>query len=242
MAGSRWLARQAKDVFVRERNRRSLRSRSAIKLEQIGKLPTVYHHQHIPMSYSGLRQTINTAYFAREEGAFPSKQLSYANKYHALVCWTWELLPEDGAKLQWSAHRAGKVVMNDLLPVAPLRGAEFVQGDFEEEGVQAEILRLIGGRVDVVLSDMAPNASGLREVDHLRQVDLARAAFAFSVDVLKWSQGNDSCFVCKVYHGSTEAALSKEMGQRFETLKKVKPSASRKGSREIFYVCKGLKG
>lgn len=136
----------------------------------------------------------------------------------------------------------GGVVMNDLLPIAPLAGARFVQGDFQEESVQEEILKLIGGEVDVVLSDMAPNASGLKDVDHIRQVDLAREAFLFSTKVLRSSPNNDSCFVCKVYHGAAEAAFAKEVLQAFGKLRKVKPSASRKGSREIYYVCIGVKG
>ena len=132
----------------------------------------------------------------------------------------------------------GRVVGVDLLEMLPVPGVRFVQGDFSDEAVLAEVEKLLDGRaVDLVLSDMAPNMSGVASVDQARSIGLAELALDFTVNHLK-PQGN---FLVKVFQGSGFEALVADIRRRFVQVMIRKPEASRSRSNEVYLVAKGLK-
>ncbi len=140
----------------------------------------------------------------------------------------------------WSqvALRAGAhVVALDLLPIEPLAGAVFVQGDMEDPAMPARLAALLGGGADLVLSDMAPNTTGHSATDHVRIVALAENAAAFATEVLAPGGG----FVCKVFQGGAEAALLAMLKRRFTSVRHAKPPASRKESAELYVVAQGCR-
>ena len=97
---------------------------------------------------------------------------------------------------------------------------------------------MLGGKADVVLSDMAANATGHRQTDHLRIVALAEAAAEFAREVLN----EGGTFLCKVLQGGTEATLLSELKHDFATVKHVKPPASRSDSAELYLLARGFRG
>lgn len=133
---------------------------------------------------------------------------------------------------------AGLVIGVDLLEMAPLPGVRFLRGDFGDDAVLARLVELLGGRaVDLVLSDMAPNISGVASVDQARSIALAELALDFAVKHLK-PQGN---FLVKVFQGAGFDALVAELRRRFVQVLIRKPEASRSRSSEVYLVGKGLK-
>ena len=133
----------------------------------------------------------------------------------------------------------GKVVGIDLLPIDPMPGAQFITGDFTDESALIQLEQLLGGaRLDVVLSDMAPNTTGHTQTDHLRIMHLVELAFDFAKQHLK----PGGVFVSKVFAGGTESQLLAEIKKHFTTVKHLKPGASRKESAEIYLVAKGFRG
>jgi 23S rRNA (uridine2552-2'-O)-methyltransferase len=132
----------------------------------------------------------------------------------------------------------GCVVGVDLLEMLPVPGVRFVQGDFGDDAVLAEVEKLLDGRaVDLVLSDMAPNMSGVASVDQARSIGLAELALDFTVNHLK-PQGN---FLVKVFQGSGFETLVADIRRRFVQVMIRKPEASRSRSNEVYLVAKGLK-
>jgi 23S rRNA (uridine2552-2'-O)-methyltransferase len=133
---------------------------------------------------------------------------------------------------------AGRVVAIDLLEMTPLPGVTFIQGDFaESEGLEALERELSGSRVDLVLSDMAPNISGISLADQSRLMGLVELALDFSLKHLK-PQGN---FLVKVFHGAGFDEYVRALRSKFTEVQTRKPDASRKGSREVYLLAKGLK-
>jgi 23S rRNA (uridine2552-2'-O)-methyltransferase len=133
---------------------------------------------------------------------------------------------------------AGRVVAIDLLKMMPLPGVTFIQGDFSEsEGLVALERELSGSRVDLVLSDMAPNISGISLADQSHLMGLVELALDFSIKHLK-PQGN---FLVKVFHGAGFDEYVKALRSKFIEVQTRKPDASRKGSREVYLLAKGLK-
>lgn len=136
------------------------------------------------------------------------------------------------------AGDSGRVVAVDLLDMTPVAGVTFIRGDFGEDAVLAEVEQAIGGGgVDLVLSDMAPNISGVASVDQARSVGLAELALDFAVNHLK-PQGN---FLVKVFQGSGFEALVADIRRKFVQVMIRKPEASRSRSNEVYVVAKGLK-
>ena len=132
----------------------------------------------------------------------------------------------------------GRVVGVDLLEMLPVPGVRFVQGDFGDDAVLAEVEKLLDGRaVDLVLSDMAPNMSGVASVDQARSIGLAELALYFAANHLK-PQGN---FLVKVFQGSGFETLVADIRRRFVEVMIRKPEASRSRSNEVYLVAKGLK-
>jgi 23S rRNA (uridine2552-2'-O)-methyltransferase len=129
------------------------------------------------------------------------------------------------------------VVALDILEMKPIAGIDFLQLDFLDESAPAKFKALLGGKADVVLSDMAANASGHRQTDHLRIMALAEAAALFAREVL----APGGAFLCKVLQGGTETTLLAELKRDFETVKHVKPPASRSDSAELYLLARGFR-
>ncbi len=129
-----------------------------------------------------------------------------------------------------------RIVAVDLLPMGALAGVDFVQGDFEDAQVFEQLLELVGdGGADLVMSDMAPNISGLKAVDQPRSMYLVELALDMARRVLK--PGGD--FVCKVFQGEGIDPFIADSRNSFERVKVMKPKASRPGSREVYLVARG---
>lgn len=118
----------------------------------------------------------------------------------------------------------------------PISGAMFVQGDVRHEDTFEKILQGLTGReADVVVSDMAPSTTGEKERDHILIMQLADEALAVAHRLLR----NGGTFCCKIFSGAEEADFRKDLESSFVKVKAVKPAASRKISKEIYYVAKG---
>lgn len=143
-----------------------------------------------------------------------------------------------GGWSQVAAQRGALVVAVDLLPMDPVPGAVVFQGDFTDEAVQARLLAELGGKADLVLSDMAPNTTGHTATDHLRIVALAEEALEFALDVL----GEGGAFVAKVFQGGAERAMLERLKRHFGSVRHAKPPASRKESSELYVVAMGFRG
>ncbi|MBL8515686.1 MAG: 23S rRNA methyltransferase [Betaproteobacteria bacterium] len=148
-----------------------------------------------------------------------------------------------GAWSQWVVKKVGargKVVAIDLLDMQPIQGVQFIQGDFSrEEGLQA-VIDAIGGsqsKVDLVLSDMAPNLTGIALTDQARMFNLAELALEFCREFLK----PDGDFVIKVFQGSGYIEFVRAMRELFKKVSVEKPGASRAESGELYLVGKGRK-
>lgn len=133
----------------------------------------------------------------------------------------------------------GRVIASDILLMDAIAGVEFVQGDFTEDAVFEEILALLGGRsVDALISDMAPNMSGVNAVDQPRSMYLVELALDMAQRVL----APGGTFVTKVFHGEGFDAIFGEVKQVFERAATRKPGASRSRSREVYLVGTGFRG
>lgn len=134
--------------------------------------------------------------------------------------------------------RKGKVIASDLLAMDALAGVEFVQGDFREEPVFLQLLALAGGRaVDVLLSDMAPNLSGMDVIDQPRALYLSELALQMAGQVLKPGGGA----LIKVFQGSGFQDLTLAARRQFKTVRFLKPAASRARSAEIYLLANSLR-
>ena len=132
---------------------------------------------------------------------------------------------------------AASVLAMDLLPIDPIHGAIMIQGDFTDPTMPARLTEQLGGGVDLVLSDMAPNTTGHASTDHIRIVALAEMALDFAVQIL--SPGG--AFVAKVFQGGSSNDLLMRLKKSFREVKHVKPPASRAESVELYVVALGFK-
>ncbi|AWL12205.1 23S rRNA (uridine(2552)-2'-O)-methyltransferase [Saliniradius amylolyticus] len=133
----------------------------------------------------------------------------------------------------------GKVVASDILPMDGIMGVTFIQGDFTEEAVYDEIVNALEGRqVDTVISDMAPNLSGVKNTDQYAAMYLVELALDMARNVLK--PGGSFC--AKVFQGVGYEEYVKDVRQSFNKVLVRKPDASRPRSREVYLVGKGFKG
>ena len=138
-----------------------------------------------------------------------------------------------GGWLQVAVKQGATAVVGvDLLPVGPVPGAEIIEGDFTEPGMEARLLEPLGGAPDLVLSDMAPNTVGHRQTDHLRIALLMEQAAAFAATSLR----PGGAFVTKAFQGGEIAEVLARLKAEYETVKQVKPKASRAESSEIYLV------
>ena len=131
-----------------------------------------------------------------------------------------------------------QVVGIDLLPTDPIEGATILQMDFMAEDAPAKLAAALGGPADLILSDMAANAVGHPQTDHLRTMGLVEAGLLFATEMLR----PGGAFVAKVLAGGADAALVAELKRNFTTVKHAKPPASRKDSSEWYVIAQGFKG
>jgi 23S rRNA (uridine2552-2'-O)-methyltransferase len=142
------------------------------------------------------------------------------------------------AKRVGAAGGRGRVVAVDILDMPAIPGVEFLHCDFLDAAAPAKIKAALGGLADVVLSDMAPNATGHRQTDHLRIMALAEASAEFAREVL----APGGTFLAKVLQGGTEGALLAALKRDFASVRHVKPAASRAESAELYVLATGFRG
>ena len=132
----------------------------------------------------------------------------------------------------------GRVIGIDLLAIAPLPGAEFKVLDFNASDAPLLLKDWLGDKADVVLSDMAANATGHRKTDHLRITGLVELAADFACEILT----DGGVFLAKVFQGGTERELLARLKSEFAAVRHVKPRASRAGSAELYVLATGFRG
>ncbi len=146
-----------------------------------------------------------------------------------------------GGWSQYAAERLagrGRIVASDILPMEPLPGVEFVQGDFREQAVFEALLAALDGQpVDLVFSDMAPNMSGMDAVDQPRAMYLAELALDLATRVL----APRGTFLVKLFQGEGFDAFVRDLRQRFQNVSVRKPKASRPRSREVYALARHFK-
>ena len=135
-------------------------------------------------------------------------------------------------------RKAGSVLAVDLLAIDPIQGASIIQGDFTDPDMPERLRAALGGGVNVVLSDMAPNTTGHAATDHIRIIALAEMALDFAVQILE----PGGSFVAKVFQGGSERTVLDALKRHFSVVRHAKPPASRKESSELYVVATGFKG
>jgi 23S rRNA (uridine2552-2'-O)-methyltransferase len=198
-------------------------------------------------SRTWLERQLNDPYVARakREGlrsraAFKLAEID--DKHHLLKAGARvvDLGAAPGGWSQVAAKRAGqggRVVAIDILDMDAIPGVEFAKIDFLDADAPERLKAMLGGPADVVLSDMAANATGHRQTDHLKIMALVEAATEFAGEVLK----PGGAFLAKVIQGGTEGSLLAALKKNFATVKHVKPAASRSDSAELYVLATGFR-
>ncbi|MBX3491014.1 MAG: RlmE family RNA methyltransferase [Parvibaculum sp.] len=137
-----------------------------------------------------------------------------------------------------AGNRQGRVIGLDYLEMDPVPGATILQLDFLDEGADTRVKELLAGEADVVLSDMAAPTTGHKQTDHMRIMSLCEIAAQFAVEVL----APGGTFLAKVLRGGTENELLVLLKRHFQTVRHVKPKASRADSAEMYVLAQGFKG
>ncbi|MFN3415972.1 MAG: RlmE family RNA methyltransferase [Caldimonas sp.] len=209
-----WLHDHLTDPYVKLAQKEGYRSRAAYKLKEIDET-------------LGL---IRPGQLVVDLGAAPGAWSQYVRRRFA---------PRDAVGGGAAAGALdGQIIALDLLEMEPIEGVRFIRGDFREEAVLAELESAVAGRpVDVVISDMAPNLSGIASSDAARIAHLVELAVEFACAHLHQS----GALVCKVFHGSGYSQLVELFKRHFRVVKPIKPKASRDKSAETFLVGVGLK-
>ncbi len=204
-----WLNDHMNDPYVKLAQREGYRARAAYKLKEIDES-------------LGL---IKPGYLVVDLGSAPGAWSQYARR---------RLSPGGAA----SGELNGTILALDILPMEPVEGVVFIQGDFREPEVLGALAESMAGRkADVVISDMAPNLSGIASADAARITHLVELAIEFSQAHMK----TEGALVTKVFHGSGYSQLVKLFKETFRVVKPLKPKASRDKSSETFLVGIGLK-
>ena len=204
-----WLNDHVNDPYVKLAQREGYRARAAYKLKEIDE------SLHL----------IKPGDLVVDLGSAPGAWSQYVRRK----------LSPDGAAV---GALNGRIIALDLLPMQPIEGVEFLQGDFREEDVLRQLQSTLQGRkADVVVSDMAPNLSGVESADSARVAHLIELAIEFSQSHLK----PEGALVTKVFHGSGYSQLVKLFKEHFKVVKPIKPKASRDKSSETFIVGMRLK-
>ncbi|MCX7308706.1 MAG: RlmE family RNA methyltransferase [Afipia sp.] len=211
-----WLERQLNDPYVAQAKRDGFRSRAAYKLQEIDDKHRFLKRGLVVVDL-GAAPGGWSQIAARRVGATdePSKDQS-----------------KDRDK------NRGKVVAIDLLEMPELPGVIFTQMDFLDDNAPSKLRDMVGGGVDVVMSDMAANTTGHRKTDQLRILGLVEGAAAFASDVLN----PGGTFVAKVFQSGADAELLAQLKRDFAVVKHVKPAASRQDSSERYVLATGFRG
>jgi len=176
----------------------------------------------------------------RSRAVFKLKEIIQRDQLLVNVRLVVDLGAAPGGWSQWCSQQLGKrghVIALDLLPMDELPGVHFIRGDFRTQSVRLQLQKIVGNEeVGLVISDMAPNLSGMTSVDQARAVELAEAALDFSLQTL--SKGGN--FVVKLFEGVESVQFRLHCRQYFRECVVRKPAASRARSREIYLICKGL--
>ncbi|RYF01536.1 MAG: RlmE family RNA methyltransferase [Comamonadaceae bacterium] len=204
-----WLHEHINDPYVKQAQRDGYRARAAYKLKEIDE-------------QLGL---IQPGQVVVDLGSTPGAWSQYLRR---------RLSPTGAAAGQLN----GTIISLDLLPMEPIEGVHFLQGDFRDESVLAQLQEAVQGRpVDVVVSDMAPNLSGIASADAARISLLVELAVDFATNHLR----PEGALVVKLFHGGGYAELVQLFKNTFRVVKTIKPKASRDKSSETFLVGMGLK-
>lgn len=199
-----WLHDHINDPYVKLATREGYRARAAYKLKEIDET-------------LGL---IKPGQLVVDLGSTPGAWSQYVRR---------RMSPGGAA----SGALDGTIIALDLLPMEPIEGVTFMQGDFREDAVLGQLAEVMAGRqADVVVSDMAPNLSGIASADTARIAHLVELAIDFARQHMK----PEGALVAKVFHGSGYDDLVKLFKQNFRTVKRIKPKASRDKSSETFLV------
>ena len=209
-----WLNAHVNDPYVKLAQKEGFRSRAAYKLKEIDEA----------------LKLIQPGQVVVDLGAAPGAWSQYLRRKFAP-----KVAGQGGAAV---GALDGRIVALDLLDFEPIEGVQFIQGDFREQAVaDALAATLEGAAVDVVVSDMAPNLSGIGSADAARVEHLVELAIEFCGQHLK----PEGSLVCKVFHGSGYDALVKLFQAHFHTVKPFKPKASRDRSSETFLIGRRLR-
>ncbi|POR11515.1 MULTISPECIES: RlmE family RNA methyltransferase [Diaphorobacter] len=204
-----WLHDHVNDTYVKLAQKEGYRARAAYKLKEIDEQLGLIKPGHVVVDL----------------GSSPGAWSQYVRRR----------LSPDGAAV---GQLNGVIIALDILPMEPIEGVTFLQGDFREEEVLAGLQEAVQARpVDVVVSDMAPNLSGVESVDAVRIAHLIELAVDFAVHHLK----PEGALVVKLFHGSGYSQLVQLFKDTFRVVKPMKPKASRDKSSETFLVGMGLK-
>ena len=209
-----WINDHIHDPYVKQAQREGYRARAAYKLKEIDEA-------------LGL---IRPGQVVVDLGSAPGAWSQYLRRRFA---------PKSaGAGGAAVGELLGTIIALDMLPMAPIEGVQFIQGDFRDESVLAQLRALVAGRaVDLVVSDLAPNLSGIEISDAARVEHLVELALEFAQAHLK----PDGALVAKVFHGSGYSQLAQRFKQQFRLVKPIKPKASRDKSSETFLIGIGLR-
>ena len=209
-----WLADHINDPYVKMAQREGYRARAAYKLKEIDETLSLIQPGQIVVDL----------------GAAPGAWSQYLRRRFAPK--------EAGIGGAAVGQLNGSIIALDLIAVEPIEGVQFIQGDFNDEAVVAELDAALAGRpVDLVLSDMAPNLSGIASSDAARVAHLVELALDFSLAHLR----PEGALVVKLFHGSGYSQLVELFKKVFRVVRPVKPKASRDRSAETFLVGIGLK-
>ena len=133
----------------------------------------------------------------------------------------------------------GRVLATDILPMEPVKNVDFIQGDFTDEAIVAQLLDWLGGgKFDLIISDIAPNITGIDSADQASSMYFLELA----LDTVRQTLKPGATFVAKMFQGSGSDEYVKELRTSFEKVLIRKPAASRAESREVYIVAKGFKG
>jgi len=209
-----WLNDHVNDTYVKLAQKDGYRARAAYKLKEMDETLHLIKPGHLVVDL----------------GSTPGAWSQYARR---------KLSPRTATGGGAAAGELnGQIIALDLLPMEPIEGVVFIQGDIREDAVLAQLATQLQGQLaDLVLSDMAPNLSGIHSADAARIEHLVELAIEFAQAHLK-PQGT---LVAKVFHGGSYDALFKRFKEVFINVKRLKPKASRDKSAETFLIGMGLK-
>jgi len=145
--------------------------------------------------------------------------------------------PGSWSQYAYKAAKSGKLISIDLKKIEPIGNSVQIQGDFTEEKTQEEIKKNISGKVDVVMSDMAVDTTGIKDIDSIQTGELCKEAMFFAKDLIK----ENGYFISKIFMGGSFNEIVAEGKKYFKEVKVFKPKSSRKDSKESFIICRKIR-